>query len=537
LALLAMMMPLSAAGSGAAAPEVRLYPVPAAAPRSDRFEVTAAGLHPVVERLQDVSYARFAMAGAAPIEIRFKRPVRTARVIPVAAVADLTLQDDTIRFTLMRPANLAVLVNLEQRLFLFADPLEAGSPAADARGVVNAVDSGADASGKTLSTAALQRAIDAVAALPGGGTVLVPEGLFLSGTLRLKSHVTLYLAAGAVLRGSNDPADYPKDPGRHESGSDVSIKAADERYQGQTMTFSRLLLFDGAEDAHLAGRGTLDGDGSFLRRSRNAVPNLIRIRGGRNVTIRDVLLRDAAAWTLHVLAARNVQIENVKILNDRANLNTDGVDIDSSQEVIVRGSFIHTKDDAVCVKATGNSDLLADVEHIEVTGNVLSSIDAAMKVGTESRAARFGRIQFRDNDVFDSDRAMSVVVRDGAAYSDLVFRDLRIGPGVAHLIEQVIGLRSGRVEPLGTISGLLFENVEAPFYERPGSNRTWYAQFRPGDPGAGDVPVFQGADAAHAVRGLVLRNVVVGGVRLTDRAAAAKVGLTIGPFVEGVQIE
>lgn len=114
LALLAMMVALSAAGSGGAAPEVRLYPVHPAAPRSDRFEVTAAGLRPVVERLQDASYTRFAMTGAVPIEIRFKRPVRAARVIPVAAVADLTVKNDMIRFTLLRPANLAVLLNLEQ---------------------------------------------------------------------------------------------------------------------------------------------------------------------------------------------------------------------------------------------------------------------------------------------------------------------------------------------------------------------------------------------------------------------------------------
>ncbi|HVE85714.1 MAG TPA: glycosyl hydrolase family 28 protein [Myxococcales bacterium] len=495
---------------------------------SDRFQVSAGGRSLPVERFHDVSFARFPLEGSAPVEVRFQSKVRTARAIPAAAVEGLATDGNFIRFTLLRPANVALLVNQEQRLFLFADPVEKDAPVAGAPGVV-----------RVTAPGELQKAIDRAAVMKGGGTVLVPAGVFVTGTLVMRSHVTLYLAPGAVIRGSPEPSDYPKDPGRHESGSDASIQSADQRYQGETMTFSRLILFDAAEDAHIAGRGTIDGNGSFLRRTRNAVPNLIRIRRGRGITIRDVLLRDAAAWTVHVLAARQVRLENVKILNDRSNLNTDGVDVDSSQEVEVRGSFIHTKDDAVCVKATNNSDLLADVEKVLVTGNVLSSADAAMKVGTESRAARFTDVEFRDNDVFDSDRAMSVVVRDGATYSRIAFRDIRVGPGVSHLIEQVIGLRSGRKKVLGSVEELSFENVQAPFYEPPPNNWTWYAQFRPGAPAMySDVPVFQGADAAHAVRGLRLRDVVVNGTRLVDRATAEKAAnLTFGPFVEGLVIE
>jgi len=409
--------------------EIQAYPATALDEPSDRFEVSAGGRSLFVARFHDVSYVRFAAGGSAPVEIRFKSRVRSARAIPAAAVDGLSFEGHTIRFTLLRPAGVAVLVNQEQRLFLLADPVESNPPAAGDPGVVSVTDTGADPSGKKLSTSALQKAIDAAAARAGGGTVLVPAGVFLTGTLKMRSHVTLHLAPGAVLRGSGEPAHYPKDPGRRETGSDESIASADQRYQGRTMTFSRLILFDGVEDARIAGRGTIDGNGSYLRRTRNAVPNLVRIRRGRRISIQDVLLRDAAAWTVHVLAAREVRLENVKILNDRANLNTDGVDVDSSQDVAVRGSFIHTKDDAVCLKATNNSDLLADVERVEVSGNVVSSMDAALKVGTESQAARFRDIQFRDNDVFDSGRAMSVVVRDGAEYSRIAFRDIRVGPG------------------------------------------------------------------------------------------------------------
>ncbi|HEX4420812.1 MAG TPA: glycosyl hydrolase family 28 protein [Kofleriaceae bacterium] len=527
---------------------MQLYPTPMGATRSDRFEVVAEEREIFVERWCDVSYARFAMAGPVAIEIRAAGPVHDVRVVPRAAIAGLVVEGERIRFTLLRPANLVVMVAGMERLFVLADPVEpvGAVPVIGAPGVTSVVAYGAEPDGERIVTGELQSAIDDAAAR-GGGTVVVPAGTFVTGTLCIRSRVTLYLAAGAVLRGSAEPSDYPIDPGRTETGSDASIARADERYRGETMTFSRLIWFDGAEDAHLAGRGTIDGNGSHLRRARNAVPNLIRVRGGQRVTIRDVLLRDAAAWTLHILGARHVGVENVKIINDRGNLNTDGIDPDSAQDVAVRGCLIYTKDDAVCVKATNNSDVLQDVARIEVTGNVVSSLDAALKVGTESLAARFTDIVFRDNDVLDSGRAVSIVVRDGATYERIAFRDIRVAPGVRHLIEQVVGVRDARAQALGLpmlgrIEQLVFEDIDAPGFTPPASNRTWYTQFRPGDAGGnaaeGAVAVFAGADAAHAVRGLVLRNVVVRGERLRDREAAARVaGLTIGPHVDDVTIE
>jgi hypothetical protein len=523
-----------------AAPAVQLYPRPHAA-RSEHFQVSANGQPVFAESYRDVTYARFAMAGRVPVEIQTDDqvgPVGKARVAPASAVADLAIQGHRVRFTLVRPANVAVTLESGEKLFVLADPIETAPPVPGQGGAVSVLDYGADATGKALATAPLQKALDEAAARKGGGTVVVPEGIFLTGTLVLKSHVTLYLAPGALLRGSGDPADYPIDPGRHESGSDTSISSADQRYQGETMTFSRLILFDDAEGARILGRGTIDGNGSSLRQGRNAVPNVIRVRGGHDLAIRDVMIRDAAAWTVHILGAKKVVVENVKIINDRSNLNTDGVDPDSSQDVAIRNSLIYTKDDGVCIKATQNSGILADVERIEVTGNVVSSLDAALKVGTESRAAHFKDILFRDNDVFDSERAMSIVVRDGATYSNITFRDIRVAPGVKHLVEQVIGLRKGRQDVLGHIDHLTFEDIDAPKYDRPESNWTWYTQFRPGGANEENVVMFAGADAEHAVHGLRFKDVVVNGVRLKDRAEAEKVAnLNIGPFVDDVTFE
>ena len=246
-----------------------------------------------------------------------------------------------------------------EKLFLLPDPLEEGAPVPGSRNVYDVSDRGADSTGRSPATTALQAAIDHATRQSAGGTVLLPHGLYRTGTLTLKSNVTLYLAPGAVLKGSRDVGDYPVDPGRHESAVDASL-APDVRYFGRTMTFSRLLLIDQAENVRIAGRGTIDGDGTFLRTRRGTAPNLLRVRESSGIAVDDVLFRNAAAWSLHVLASSDVALRNIKVINDRANLNTDGIDLDMSSDVTIDRSFIYAKDDAVCVKATRNSDLSGD---------------------------------------------------------------------------------------------------------------------------------------------------------------------------------
>ncbi len=398
-------------------------------------------------------------------------------------------------------------------------------------------DLGADPTGRALATAPIQAAIDHATSLDAGGTVVIPRGLFRTGTLVVKSNVTLHLAPGALLEGSPDPDDYPVDAGRHESAGDAGLPA-DARYLGRTMTFSRLLLVDHAENVRITGRGTIDGHGTFLRTRHEAAPNLLRVRESTNVTVKDVLFRDSAAWSLHVIASSNVVMQNVKVINDRANLNTDGIDLDMSSDVLVDGSFIYTKDDAICVKATRNGDLSGDPRHIRATNSVVSSLDAALKLGSESEAATFSDIVFEDDFVFDSGRAMSVVVRDGAVYDHVAYRRIHVGPNVEHLVEQVIGVRDPAAA-LGAIRDLRFDEITAPTFTKPESSWTWYAQFRPGRPGPGaTVSVFEGADAAHPVDGLLLRRVIVNGRHLADAATARRVAnLTVGPHVRNVRFE
>ena len=483
-----------------------------------------------IERYAGLGYARFAFEAGARVELEADGPPGAVRVVPAAAAEVDRIEARRVRLRLPEPANLVVWLGDREPVCLFADAPEQ-PPRADDPGVevVEPEADGGDA------TARIQAALDRAAGRPGGGTVVLAAGRHPSGTLRVGSHTTLYLAAGSVLEGLADPAAYPVDAGFTESARDASLPP-DARFWGRTMTFSRLLLVDDATDVRIAGRGTIAGNGLELRTRHGAVPNLIRVRRSRLVTIEDLLLRDAAAWTVHVLGSEDVDIRNVRILNDRGNLNTDGIDPDHASHVRIDRCFIWTKDDAVCVKATGNGGVTGDVRDVRVTRCVLSSRDAALKVGTETATARIEDVTFEDCDVFDSGRAMSVVVRDGAVLERIAFRGIRVGPRVQHLVEQVIGVRDPRAD-LGVIRDLEFDGIEAPDYAVPERAWTWYAQFRPGRPAAGtDVPVFAGADEAHAVEGLRLHGVVVGGVPVTDEASAAGAGLAIGPFVRNVHI-
>ena len=147
------------------------------------------------------------------------------------------------------------------------------------------------------------------------------------------------------------------------------------------MTFSRLLLVDHATNVRICGRGTIDGAGSVLRTRHGIAPNLLRVRESARVAVRDVLFRNAAAWSLHVLASSGVAFENIKLIDNRTMLNTDGIDVDMSSDVRIDRSFIYTKDDAICVKATRNSDISGNPARILATNNLVSARDAALKLG------------------------------------------------------------------------------------------------------------------------------------------------------------
>jgi polygalacturonase len=229
----------------------------------------------------------------------------------------------------------------------------------------NVRDYGAKGDGVAKDTAAVQAALEA-AAKEGGGTVLVPAGRYLCGTLHLRSSVTLQVAAGATLAMSPDHADF--DP--------YEKLAYDSHADAETTYFHYALL--AGEDLHdvaILGQGTIDGN-----RSQRGGPKPIALKRCQRVAIRGVTVKNAPNYSISFLGCDWVDVDGVTILNGYS----DGIDPDSSRYVRISNCFIDSWDDAICPKASLALGAPRSTEHVTVTNCVLSTSCNNIKLGTES---------------------------------------------------------------------------------------------------------------------------------------------------------
>lgn len=228
-------------------------------------------------------------------------------------------------------------------------------------------DFGARGDGVTKDTSAIQKAID-TAEQRGGGTVLVPPGKFLSGTIHLKSNVTLNLENGATILASTDNADF--DP--YES---LPFKSVSDN---ETTYFHYGLIT--AENVHhiaITGKGIVDGN-----RPKRGGPKTIAIKLSQHITIRDITVQNSPNYSISFWGAEYVDVDGVTILNGYA----DGIDPDSSRYVRIANCYIDCYDDAICPKASPSMgmDKKRPVEHLTVTNCVLRTDCSNFKFGTES---------------------------------------------------------------------------------------------------------------------------------------------------------
>ncbi|MBL9215684.1 MAG: hypothetical protein JNG83_09435 [Opitutaceae bacterium] len=500
---LLLLAPLAAAAAVTPdAPHPRAVASPA-------YRVAADGLPVFTEQFKDVHYAAFTFTGRVEVTVRASAPIRRSAVSPRAAGVAAAVEGDTLRLSLDRPRRLVVTLNDGERLFLFADAPDPAAPAPGQPGVTSVTDLGVDATGARLETARLQAAIDRVAA--AHGVLYFPPGVYLTGTLSLKSHLTLYLAAGALLLGSDRPADYPVDPGHREP--ETLADARTWSNLGSDMTFSRLLLVDQATHVRVAGRGVIDGQGRIIR-GLGRPPNLVRIRSSSHVTFADVILRDPAAWNSHLLASDHVTYRGVRILNDRSVPNTDGIDPDSSRDVLIESCFIYSGDDPIAIKTSGNAGLLRPVERVTVRGNIFLTHTSAMKLGSESRAD-IRDVLFADNDVLEADRAITLSCMDGARYERIRFVDNRVERLLFKTQQRPLLIHVRRRQPaapVGLIRDVLIRDLTV---DDPGPNPSRIAGFA----------------ADHAAAGIRFERLTIAG---RVRTSAADAGIELGPYTQDV---
>lgn len=355
------------------------------------------------------------------------------------------------------------------------------------RSVFNVRDYGATGDGKTLETKALNEAVVACAAA-GGGTVFVPAGQYLTGTVELKSHVTLDLDAGATILGSENPDDYPAT--KSVWGDDREMMAP-------------LIYAVDAENIAITGRGTIDGQGAiWWRRVRlnepkkfppgpqtdedraeaaklaRGRPHMIRPVRCMDVLIEHVSLRNSAEWNIHPMLCENVRVEGVTITAPPINAhNTDGIDPESCRNVQILNCRIDTGDDCVTLKsgidALGRKMGRPD-ENITIANCVMYRGHGGVTIGSE----------------------MSGGVRN-VVVTNCVFA----GTDIGIRIKSQRG-RGGVVEGI-SVSNVVMENVPSPF-----TITTFY--------GGGDRPdqVFPVNEGTPRYRDMLFSNITARGARV-----------------------
>jgi polygalacturonase len=200
---------------------------------------------------------------------------------------------------------------------------------------------GAKGDGVTLATLAVQAAIDQCNKA-GGGTVLVPSGTFVIGTIELKSFVTLHLAPKGKLLGSPDIVHYHAGNNiPRGNGNIVLISAAD----ADNVTIEGGGTIDGNGAKFFTGKGDNTGPGQDSSQGYFNRPHLLIFSKVRNLLIRDVFLTASAYHCCRILNCRYVRLEGVRIHN-RVNKNNDGFHFNSSEYVNITNCNIACQDDA-----------------------------------------------------------------------------------------------------------------------------------------------------------------------------------------------
>ncbi|GGO04039.1 glycoside hydrolase family 28 protein [Saccharibacillus kuerlensis] len=241
----------------------------------------------------------------------------------------------------------------------------------------NVKDYGALPNTEQPSTVGIQAAIDA-AALAGGGTVLVPAGVYRTGSLRLRSHIELRLSPGALLKFSTDPDDYP---------------IVDSRWEGVTrQVYASCIYGADLENVSVTGGGTLDGCGQpWWDRHRGAPedlayprPKLIGLDRCRRVTLRDLNLINSPSWTVNPLLCLDVTIDNLSILNPADSPNTDGINPESCSGVRIINCHIDVGDDCIAIKSgTEDTQERIPCENISIANCTMLHGHGAVVLGSE----------------------------------------------------------------------------------------------------------------------------------------------------------
>ena len=327
-----------------------------------------------------------------------------------------------------------------------------------------------------IQTVNIQAAIDRAEA-DGGGTVVVPRGTFLTGALFFKPGTKLHLDEGAVLKGSDDIANYPLIPSRMEGRSIYYYAAVVNAYF--------------VDNFEITGPGTINGNGyrfwvDFWERRQAASgesreftnlevhrPRLVFIWGCDHVKLQGVKLLNSAFWTTHFYQCTDVTLENCHIQAPNKPVkapSSDAIDLDVCRDVVVRGCYIDVNDDGVCVKGGKGVYANRSLENGSVENVLVENCSfgpachGILTMGSECIHAK--NITLRD---CTSQTRCSVLRLKMRPDTYQLYEDITVS-GVTGTVGTVIEmqpwtqfytLEGSSEQPFGTVRNILIENIDA----------------------------------------------------------------------------
>jgi polygalacturonase len=320
----------------------------------------------------------------------------------------------------------------------------------------NVRDFGAKGDGQTNDTAAFQKALD-LCADAGGGTVIVPAGIYLTGSITLSSNTILRLESRANLVGSPDIADYPL----------VRVRWEGEFTQGHRA----LISAEKADHIAIVSSGSITGPPLRLSQLRNPRgPALIEIAEATNVVLEGFAAQYQRLWSIHLLFCQNLTARNLTIRS--INANGDGIDVDSCQDVLIEHCDINTGDDAISLKSGRGLEAVRigrPTQNVVIKNCTLASSQfAALGIGSEMSGG-IRNVRLENCAISGHQNGIFIKSRDGRGgfIEDITGENLTINNSPTFIAIDLLkkGIQAtkpvtGGVEKWARLQNITFKNIK-----------------------------------------------------------------------------
>ena len=326
---------------------------------------------------------------------------------------------------------------------------------------ISIMEMGAKPGGLNLNTTQIQSAIDKVHQ-NGGGRVVIPKGVFLSGSIVMKSGVELHLDKGAVLLGSTIPDHYIK-----------------------LNRWKALVMADSQDNISITGPGHIDGQGRQLALHLDSLfyagkldstdynfvemrpihyvrPQLIEFVNCKHISIQNVTLKNAACWVQTYDQCTDLLLDKVRVESD-AYWNNDGIDIQDCRNVRITNCFVNAADDGICLKSQSKAHFC---DSIYIANCTVRSSASAVKFGTVSHGG-FKNVVIENIKVYDTFRsAIAIECVDGGTLENILVNKVK-ATNTGNAIFIRLGQRNKQGPP-GILRNVTIRNLKAEIaFERP----------------------------------------------------------------------